>query len=139
MTKTRVGEGVVMFCAAHTSVRFYLHYRSARLTRTCILFVFCIKQSRNYDESMCTTKLCVPQRIVLYKPHPSPREASKREWHGQCITKSLSFPLVVFWGNTATTKPASFERMSQRDAPYLEMPLPSPCQANRHKGDRPVP
>ena len=132
-------KAFVVFCVAHTSIRFYLHYRWARLTRTCILFGFYIKQSRNYDESMCTTKLCVPQRRVLYKPHPFPREASKREWHGQRITKSLSFPLVVFWANTATTKLASFELISLLDALCLETPLLSPCQSNRHQGDRPVP
>ena len=116
-----------------------LYYRWARLTRTCILSVFSTKQSRNCDEWMCTTKLCLPQRRVLYKPHPSCREASKREWHGLCITKSLSFPLVVFWANTATIKPASFELMSLPDAPCLETPLLSSCQSNRHQGDPPVP
>ena len=129
-------KSFVVFCVAHISS---LYYRWERLTHTCILFVFCIKQSRNCDESMCTTKLCVPQRRALYKPHPSFREVSKREWLGQRITKSLNLPLVVFWANTATPKPASFEPMPLPVAPCLETPLLSPCQSNRHQGDRLVP
>ncbi|KAJ7387535.1 hypothetical protein OS493_000866 [Desmophyllum pertusum] len=74
-----------------------VHHRLVKLTRFFILFVFFIKRSRNCGEWMCTMKLCVPRRRVLYKttPTPSGSEHERMAWPVYNEVSKLPFSCLL--------------------------------------------